>query len=133
MTKYLYKFEWYCGRSGNIEGLVVATEEEVKNAIGRTADFGEALGKHSHVRGEIEANEIEQLSLSPEAVAEVSALLGRTWSGYNPLDYLRVSCDECGCQCREDDAEAEGYVHRDDFDRILCEICYEEAKEELDD
>ena len=132
MTKYLYQFDCYFGRSGSIKGLFVATEEEVKSAIGCEVDFGEALGKHSHVHTEVEADMFEKLSISPEAVAEVSAFLGRTWSGYNPLDYLQVGCDECGDQCAEEDAEAEGIIHREDFDRVLCEICYEEAKEELD-
>lgn len=43
--KYLYKFHWDCGRNGDLQGLFVATEDEVKDAIGSEAYFGEVLGE----------------------------------------------------------------------------------------
>lgn len=92
--KYLWQFEWDCGRSGYVEGLFVATEKEVENAVGKDLYFGEILGKHSEVYGVFEEGEAEKLDVSPEAVEEVSQYLGETWSGYNPLHYIK--CPKCG-------------------------------------
>ena len=133
MTKYLFKFEWRYRRGGSVEGLFVSTEEEVKALIGRQVNFGEALGKHSEVYGEIEEGDVVKLDVSTEAVAEVSDFLGRTWSGYNPFSYLRAECSECGMGCDEEDAVVEGIVYRGAYERILCEECFEEAEEELDE
>ncbi|HFK1717434.1 hypothetical protein CON18_30615 [Bacillus cereus] len=86
--KYLYRFYWDCGRSGYLEGLFVATEDEVASAMGKEAYFGEVLGKHIEVYGEIEEGDITKVDISPEAVAEVSKHLGTEWSGFNPLEYI---------------------------------------------
>ncbi|MCY8191458.1 hypothetical protein MOC62_07540 [Bacillus spizizenii] len=85
--KYLWKFGWGLNY-GDVEGLFVATEEEVFNLIGKEVYFGEINGKHSEVYGEIEEGEIEKVAIDPETVATVSAVLGDTWSGYNPLHYV---------------------------------------------
>ena len=130
MTKYLYRFCWSFRRGGEVEGLFVATPEEVAGAIGRYIDLGEALGKHSEVCGEIEPGDIKKLDVSPQAVEEVSAFLGRTWSGYNPLDYMTVECNECGNCYPEDDAESEGIVYREDYDEVLCDECFDEREDE---
>ncbi|KAA9007242.1 hypothetical protein D3C73_184980 [compost metagenome] len=87
-NKYLYKFGWDCGRMGDVEGLFVATEEEIKDAIGKEVYFGEILGKHSEIFGTFDESDIEKLDISPDAVNEVSKYLGETWSGYNPLEYI---------------------------------------------
>ena len=50
----LWKFHWDCGRAGDVEGLFIATEEEVENLIGSEVYFGEILGKHSEVYGTVE-------------------------------------------------------------------------------
>jgi hypothetical protein len=86
-VKYLYKFFWDCGRSGEVEGLFVATEEEVAKLVGENIYLGEVLGKHSEVFGVVEEGDIDKLDLDSDAVSKVSALLGDTWSGYNPLHY----------------------------------------------
>jgi hypothetical protein len=132
MKKYLWSFYFDCGRSGSLDGLFVATEEEVNSVIGKHAYFGEVLGKHSEVYGDIEPNDIHKLNISPEAVEEVSAHLGDTWSGFNPLDYAYIQCDMIdidGNQCEEegnkDDMNAfdiEGYNY-------LCYDCYRKQKE----
>lgn len=102
MGKYLWKFYWDCGRSGSISGLFVATEEEVKSAIGKKAYFGEVLGKHSEVYGELEEGDIKKLDVSPQAVEEVSKHLGSNWSGFNPLNYINVECKSCEYEDRAD-------------------------------
>ena len=88
MDKYLWRFEWICGRAGCLEGLFVATKDEVKNLIGKEIYFGEALGKHSEVYGIIKKKDIIKIDLDSETVRKVAKLLGNTWSGYNPLDYI---------------------------------------------
>jgi hypothetical protein len=86
--RYLWSFYWDCGRQGGVEGLFVATDDEVKAVIGKRVYFGEILGKHSDVYGTLEANDMAKMGLDSETVEKVTALLGETWSGYNPLQYL---------------------------------------------
>ena len=90
---YLWKFFWDCHRQGSVRGLFVATEEEVKSIIGKSVYFGEILGKHSEVYGVIEDGEITKVDLDSETVDKVSKILGTTWSGYNPLNYLSEDDD----------------------------------------
>lgn len=87
--KLLWKFYWDCGREGYIEGLFVATKDEAGGLVGKQVYFGEVLGKHSEIYGEIESDEITQVPLDDESITKVAAVLGDTWSGYNPLHYLR--------------------------------------------
>lgn len=86
--RYLWKFYWDCGRMGSVEGLFVATEDEVRAAIGKHVYFGEILGKHSDIFGDIDEGDIQKLDLDSNTVEKVTALLCETWSGYNPLQYL---------------------------------------------
>lgn len=87
MADKLWKFYVDRGRMGEVESVFVATEEEIEAVIGKEVYFGEILGKHSEVCGTIEASEITQLNVSQEAIMEVTTILGRTWSGHNPLEY----------------------------------------------
>ncbi|AOC58691.1 hypothetical protein BEN31_00145 [Bacillus pumilus] len=73
---------------GSIEGLFVATEEAVANLIGEELYFGEVNGKHSEIFGVVEEDDVEKVDLDPRTIAKVTAVLGMTWSGYNPLKYL---------------------------------------------
>lgn len=119
--RFLWKFEWDCGRQGTLESLFVATEEEVKELIGQEVNFGEVLGKHSEVYGTIDEGEITQVDLDSETVEKVTAILGDTWSGYNPLHYVSYKCSECGCS-----------YHGDEFnkEKNLCEYCARESEGE---
>lgn len=97
MSKYLYKFNWDCGRDGEIYGLFVATENEIKEIIGKRAYFGEVLGKHSEVCGTIEEGEIIRVDngeIDPETIEFLCKFLGNTWCGYNPLHYVNRDDDE---------------------------------------
>ena len=40
----LYSFHWDCGRSGALDGLFVAAEDQVESVIGKRLYFGEVLG-----------------------------------------------------------------------------------------
>lgn len=117
-NKYLFKFGWDYGRQGEVEGLFVATEREVEYAIGKEAYFGEILGKHSEVYGDIEEGDITKIDIDPAAVEEVAKHLGLTWSGYNPLHYIRYECKACG-----DNLPGEE-MHSTDEDNMVCDYCH---------
>lgn len=88
MAKYLYRFFWDCGRQGELEGLFVEDEKVLRASFGTRLYFGEVLGKHSDIYGTFEEEDVEKMELSSETVTEVSKILGVTWSGYNPMNYL---------------------------------------------
>lgn len=80
--KRLFKFCWDCGRTGYLESLFVATQEQVDAAIGKYLYFGEVLGKHSEISGTLEASDIQDTGAGPEVV-EFFEKLGCI--GHNPL------------------------------------------------
>jgi hypothetical protein len=115
--KFLWKFFWDCGRQGEVEGIFVATESEVKEVIGMDVYFGEILGKHSEVTGTIEEKEITKIDLDSETVTKVTNILGGTWFGYNPLNYVGRECSKCG----------DSYLPYDwNFEKGICNYCTEE-------
>ena len=84
----LYSFYVDCGRQGSLDGLFIATQEEVDKAIGKEMYFGEVLGKHSDVQGTLEAHEITLVSSDQDKVEWLLGLLGTCVSGFNPLEYI---------------------------------------------
>jgi hypothetical protein len=86
MKKGVYKFHWDYGRMGEVDGVFVASQESIAKAIGKQVYFGEILGKHSEVYGELDDGDYELLTDNPEVVALV--LEHKLESGYNPLDYI---------------------------------------------
>lgn len=82
--KKLWKFEWE-NYYAFIGGLFAATDEEVKNMIGKEIFLGEYEGKHSEVYGTIEEGEIVLVSDNPVVVEAVGNF------GINPLDFLEES------------------------------------------
>lgn len=110
----LWKFYWNCGRQGNVEGIFKATKEEVDSAIGMEVYFGEILGKHSEVYGDIEEGEITLKSDDPLVVQNAVE------SGYNPLNYLRYECPVCGNTYSIDEWNEE---------KGMCEYCASESED----
>lgn len=90
VMKNLYSFYWDCGRMGSLDGMFVASPEEVENAIGREAYFGEVLGKHSEISGTIEEDHITLVSDDQEKVKWLVEVTGGfpTINGFNPLEYI---------------------------------------------
>lgn len=84
----LWKFKWDCGRQGYLKGLFIAPKSEVESIIGKEIYFGEVLGKHSEIFGELEDSDLEQVDASDALIEELEKLFGATVSGYNPLNYL---------------------------------------------
>ena len=83
----LWKFKWDCGRQGYLRGLFIAPKSEVENIIGKEVYFGEVLGKHSEIFGELESSDLEQINASDGLIKELLELFGENVSGYNPLEY----------------------------------------------
>lgn len=110
----LWRFYWDCGRQGDVEGVFKATKEEVDAAIGMEVYFGEILGKHSEVFGELEVGEITLESDDPLVVKNAVE------SGYNPLDYLRYECPVCGDSYSIDEWNKE---------KRMCGYCVSEAED----
>lgn len=83
--KAIYKFESGCGRMGNLYGIFVADSKEVNDLTtsGGEIYFGEVLGKHSEIRGEISAIEIKMIKAVPELVEKFEELNMET--GFNPI------------------------------------------------
>lgn len=90
----LYSFYVDCGRMGSLDGLFIATQEEIDKAIGKYMYFGEVLGKHSEVEGNLEAHEIKLVSDDQEKVDWLLELLGESVSGFNPLEYIQDSDED---------------------------------------
>lgn len=100
----LYKFQWDCGRMGEVEGIVVADDAEVAGAIGKDVYFGEILGKHSEVYGTLAESEMVVISEDQEFIDKLIDVFKVTapnplWlevpsasltiTGYNPLHSLQ--------------------------------------------
>ncbi|AQW88693.1 hypothetical protein FDH34_gp168 [Serratia phage BF] len=88
----LYEFYLDCGRMGDLSGLFVATEDELRALQGSTIWFGEALGKHSEVWiDEFKFEDYCEVKCDDQEKVEwLAGLLGYTLSGYNPLDYFYI-------------------------------------------
>lgn len=95
-NKVIYKFYWDCGRVGDIDGLFIATEEEVTAQIGEEVYFGEVLGKHSEIYGTLNAEDLTVVSDIQSEVEVVSWVFAgaTTLAGYNPLEYMEDVEDE---------------------------------------
>jgi len=83
--KALFRFHWDCGRMGDLEGVFVAEKSKVESIIGTEVYFGEVLGKHSEVFGELEKDDVEMVTDNQEFIEIFENL--NLQSGYNPLDY----------------------------------------------
>jgi len=86
--KKLFSFDWDCGSMGSIDGLFIATQEEVDALVGKEIYFGEVLGKYSEIYGTIEPDEIKVRITDQNVIVALLIVFGNTLCGYNPLDYL---------------------------------------------
>lgn len=92
--KAIYKFQFDCGRMGNLSGLFIAEKDAVKDLIesGKEVYFGEVLGRHSEIAGPVEASDVEMLSDEPDDVKLFEKL--KATVGINPFDYIDENEDE---------------------------------------
>jgi len=89
-TKALLLVEYFveCGRMGDLNGLFVCTEEEMQQAIGKTVEWGEVLGKHSDIYHVLKPEHFTIKSNDQEFISKLVDLLGYSISGFNPIDKL---------------------------------------------
>lgn len=92
--KLLVKFYWDYGSMGDLEGLFIITEDELKSWYGREAYFGEVLGKHSEIDGTLDEGDFTIKSDDQEYIAKIEGLLGDRLSGFYPGDYISDTDDE---------------------------------------
>lgn len=85
MKEGIYKFYVDCGRMGDVQGVFIATTDEINSIIGERIYFGEILGKHSEVVLTIEKDNITFVT-DDENFIELFKKYDLT-SGYNPFDY----------------------------------------------
>lgn len=94
-NKILVSFALNCGRMGDLDGLFITTHDAIIAAIGKTAYFGEVLGKHSDVEWEIDGSCLTEKSADQELIAKLEAMFGRpTLCGFNPLEYVNDEDEE---------------------------------------
>jgi hypothetical protein len=91
MKKAIYRFSADCGRNGDLEGVFIATKEQVAKLISSKIEvyFGEVLGKHSEICGAIEKKDIKLLTDDIKAVEIVEKY--NLTNGYNPFDYRSIN------------------------------------------
>jgi hypothetical protein len=91
MKKAIYRFSADCGRNGDLEGVFIATKEQVAKLISSKIEvyFGEVLGKHSEICGAIEKKDIKLLTDDIKAVEIVEKY--NLTNGYNPFDYTSIN------------------------------------------
>lgn len=93
MSKAVYKFHKDCGRMGELDGLLIASTEEVRVLCEAGLDvyFGEVLGKHSEVTGVIKSNMFKLVSESHEVIEVIEKF--DLQNGFDPFDYTLTSAD----------------------------------------
>jgi len=91
MTKALYKYSADCGRMGTLEGLFIDTKQRIDYLIQSDIEvyFGEVLGKHSEVFGEVEAHEIEFVTSEPKVIEVIEEF--KLQNGFNPMGYETIN------------------------------------------
>jgi hypothetical protein len=104
----LWKFNWYLGRGGDVEGVFIATQEEIDAAVGKRVYFGEICGKHSEVQGTLEAKDLKEITDDETVIAIVKEHLDGGM-GYSPLDYITCEhgmnlAEECCETCDPEEA-----------------------------
>jgi hypothetical protein len=87
MKKGIYKFSLDCGRMGDLQGVFIATDQQVKKLISSKIEvyFGEILGKHSEVSSSIEKKHIKLLTDDINAIDVVEKY--DLSNGINPFKY----------------------------------------------
>ena len=88
----IYKFYWGCGGMGDLKSLFIADDHAVKNAIGKEIYFGEVLGKHSEIVGELEEGDVVLVSNTQEDIDFFQRL--DLTIGLNPLDFISEDANE---------------------------------------
>lgn len=89
MKKQLYEFYWDCGRQGELTGVFISTDEEIKKSLNKKVYFGECLGKYSEVFGDLEEKDLTLLTDDQDFIEKFEKWIGKS-VGFNPLDYIET-------------------------------------------
>jgi hypothetical protein len=91
----LWKFFWDCYRGGSLEGIFIASSDDVNKAIGKVIYFGEVLGKHSEISGTLDKEDVTVVTDDQDFISKAEVIFGsKNISGYNPLDYTNEEAEE---------------------------------------
>ncbi len=89
---------------GELDGVFIASKEEVAEMDGEKVNFGECLGKHSEVWfDEFDVAKCITEITDDQKVVGIMEKHGLT-SGFNPLHYIQYKCATCE-ESWEDDRE----------------------------
>lgn len=84
----LFGFSADCGRMGILDGLFIATQEQVDEIIGKDVYFGEVLGKHSDIEITMNEDDFAEITDDQDLINQLEKLFkSTTLCGYNPLNY----------------------------------------------
>lgn len=94
MSDKIYKYDQYFGRSGSLQSVFVANDEDIARLkkAGRVY-LGECLGKHSEVTATIDDKTLRELSSDPAVVAFFTEHLGGC-TGTDLLGHLEDSDED---------------------------------------
>lgn len=84
--KAIFKLHFDCGRQGTLNGVFIAEKEDIDILLANEdieIDFGEALGKHSDVYGELVLEDITFITDNKEIVDIFEK--HNLSTGYNPM------------------------------------------------
>ena len=89
----LWKYTLDCTPWGNVEGVFIATREQVNSLIGKTVHFGNVLGIHSDVYGKVSMDQMMMLTDEVDTVNAFRKVFDSNSDhsvtfGYNPFDYV---------------------------------------------
>jgi hypothetical protein len=89
--KAVYKLNLDCGRQGTLRGLFIAKKKHVKLLLENKLEvyFGEVLGKHSEIYGEIEEKHIVIISDSQDVIDVIET--HQLENGFSPFDYTVIN------------------------------------------
>lgn len=90
----IYKFYVDYGRHGDLSGVFVAEQADVKNLIGKEIYFGEVLGKHSEVFLQLKEEHLTEVT-TDEKFIELFDKYDLS-NGYNPFDYYEENEEDEG-------------------------------------
>lgn len=80
----IYKFYWDFGSQGEVSGIFISDDKTIKENLGKIVSFGDCLGKHSDISGELNQEDIEEISEDQDFINKFEAIIGKSF-GHNPL------------------------------------------------
>ena len=85
--KGLFKMNVDFRRMGNLEGVFIADSDDVDYLVNKKicVYFGEVLGKHSEIYGNIKKNDIKLISTDNKVINVIEEY--ELENGYNPFNY----------------------------------------------